>query len=37
LNIESVGNSSEQFSKIIASDLERWAAVARAGNIKIEQ
>jgi tripartite-type tricarboxylate transporter receptor subunit TctC len=37
LNIDSVGNSSEDFSKIIASDLERWAAVARAGNIKIEQ
>src|SRR5882757_562568 len=37
LNIESVGNSSEAFSKIIASDLERWVAVARAGNIKIEQ
>jgi tripartite-type tricarboxylate transporter receptor subunit TctC len=37
LNIESVGNSSEQFSRIIASDLERWAAVARAGNIKMEQ
>jgi tripartite-type tricarboxylate transporter receptor subunit TctC len=37
LNIESVGNSSEEFSKIIASDLERWAAVARAGNIKLAQ
>jgi tripartite-type tricarboxylate transporter receptor subunit TctC len=37
LNIESVGNSSEQFSRIIASDLQRWAVVARAGNIKIEQ
>jgi tripartite-type tricarboxylate transporter receptor subunit TctC len=37
LNIESVGNSSEAFSKIIASDLERWVAVARAGNIKIQQ
>ena len=37
LNIESVGNSSEQFSSIIASDLARWADVARAGNIKIEQ
>jgi tripartite-type tricarboxylate transporter receptor subunit TctC len=36
LNIESVGNSSADFSSIIASDLERWAAVARAGNIKIE-
>jgi tripartite-type tricarboxylate transporter receptor subunit TctC len=37
LNIEPVGNSSEEFSKIIASDLERWAAVARAGNIKLQQ
>jgi tripartite-type tricarboxylate transporter receptor subunit TctC len=37
LNIESVGNSSETFSKIIAADLERWVAVARAGNIKIQQ
>jgi tripartite-type tricarboxylate transporter receptor subunit TctC len=37
LNIESVGSSSEQFSRIIASDLQRWAVVARAGNIKIEQ
>jgi tripartite-type tricarboxylate transporter receptor subunit TctC len=37
LNIESVGNSSEEFSKIIAADLERWVAVARAGNIKMEQ
>jgi tripartite-type tricarboxylate transporter receptor subunit TctC len=37
LNIESVGKSSEHFSKIITSDLERWATVARAGNIKMEQ
>jgi tripartite-type tricarboxylate transporter receptor subunit TctC len=37
LNIDSVGNSSEEFSKIIAADLERWVAVARAGNIKMEQ
>jgi tripartite-type tricarboxylate transporter receptor subunit TctC len=37
LNIESVGNSSEEFSRIIAADLERWKAVARAGNIKIAQ
>jgi tripartite-type tricarboxylate transporter receptor subunit TctC len=37
LNIESVGNSSEAFSRIIAADLERWKAVARAGNIKIAQ
>jgi tripartite-type tricarboxylate transporter receptor subunit TctC len=37
LGIESVGNSSEEFSKILASDIARWAEVARAGNIKIEQ
>jgi tripartite-type tricarboxylate transporter receptor subunit TctC len=37
LNIDSVGNSSEAFSKIIAADLERWVAVAKAGNIKMEQ
>ena len=36
LNIESVGNSSQEFSKVIVADLERWAGVARAGNIKIE-
>ena len=37
LNIESVGNSSEEFLRIIAADLERWRAVARAGNIKMAQ
>jgi tripartite-type tricarboxylate transporter receptor subunit TctC len=37
LNIDSVGSSSEEFSRIIAADLERWKAVARAGNIKISQ
>ena len=37
LNIDSVGNSAEAFSRIIAADLERWKAVARAGNIKIAQ
>ena len=37
LNIDSVGNSSEEFSRIIATDLERWKAVARAGNIKMAQ
>ena len=37
LNIDSVGNSSEEFSRIIAADLERWNAVARAGNIKMAQ
>ena len=37
LNIDSVGNPSEEFSRIIAADLERWKAVARAGNIKMAQ
>jgi tripartite-type tricarboxylate transporter receptor subunit TctC len=37
LNIDSVGNSSEELSRIIANDLERWKAVARAGNIKMAQ
>jgi tripartite-type tricarboxylate transporter receptor subunit TctC len=36
LNVASVGNSSEAFSKIIASDLDRWSAVAHASNIRIE-
>jgi tripartite-type tricarboxylate transporter receptor subunit TctC len=37
LNIDSVGNSSAEFSRIIAADLERWKTVARAGNIKLAQ
>jgi tripartite-type tricarboxylate transporter receptor subunit TctC len=37
LNIDSVGNSSEEFSRIIAADLDRWKTVARAGNIKMAQ
>jgi tripartite-type tricarboxylate transporter receptor subunit TctC len=37
LNIDSIGNSAEEFSRIIEADLERWKAVARAGNIKIAQ
>ena len=37
LNIDSVGNSAEEFSRIIAADLERWKAVARDGNIKMAQ
>ena len=37
LNIDSVGNSSEEFSRIIAADLDRWREVARAGNIRIAQ
>ncbi|MGM4916611.1 tripartite tricarboxylate transporter substrate-binding protein [Tardiphaga sp. 813_E8_N1_3] len=37
LSIESVGSTSDEFSRIIASDIERWVAVARAGNIRLTQ
>jgi tripartite-type tricarboxylate transporter receptor subunit TctC len=37
LGILSVGNSSEEFARILAADIKRWAEVARAGNIRIEQ
>jgi tripartite-type tricarboxylate transporter receptor subunit TctC len=37
LGIESVGNSSDEFSRILADDIARWSAVAKAGNIKMEQ
>jgi tripartite-type tricarboxylate transporter receptor subunit TctC len=37
LGIESIGNSSDEFARIVAADIARWTAVARAGNIKMEQ
>jgi tripartite-type tricarboxylate transporter receptor subunit TctC len=37
LGIESVGNSSDEFSRILAQDIARWTEVARTGNIKMEQ
>jgi tripartite-type tricarboxylate transporter receptor subunit TctC len=37
LGIESVGNSSAEFAKVLAADIARWTDVARAGNIKMEQ
>jgi tripartite-type tricarboxylate transporter receptor subunit TctC len=37
LGIEPVGNSSEDFAKILAADIARWTEVAKAGNIKMEQ
>jgi tripartite-type tricarboxylate transporter receptor subunit TctC len=37
LGVEAVGNSSEEFTRIVAADIIRWGEVARAGNIKIEQ
>jgi tripartite-type tricarboxylate transporter receptor subunit TctC len=37
LTINAIGSSSDEFSRVIASDIARWTEVARAGNIKIEQ
>jgi len=36
LGIQPVGNSSVEFAQILSSDIARWTAVARAGNIRIE-
>lgn len=37
LGIEAVGNSTEEFTRILAADIARWTDVAKAGNIRIEQ
>jgi tripartite-type tricarboxylate transporter receptor subunit TctC len=37
LGIGTVGNSSDAFTKILAADIARWGAVAKAANIKVEQ
>jgi tripartite-type tricarboxylate transporter receptor subunit TctC len=37
LGIESVGNSSDEFAKILSADIARWTEVAKAGHIKMEQ
>jgi tripartite-type tricarboxylate transporter receptor subunit TctC len=37
LGIESIGNSSEEFTRILAADIARWGEVARAASIKMEQ
>ena len=37
LGIEAIGNSSEEFARILAADIARWGEVAKAGNIRIEQ
>jgi len=36
LAIDPVGNSSEEFARIIAADIAKWAAVAKAANIKAD-
>jgi tripartite-type tricarboxylate transporter receptor subunit TctC len=37
LGIDTIGNSSEEFTKILADDIARWGEVARSANIKIAQ
>jgi tripartite-type tricarboxylate transporter receptor subunit TctC len=37
LSTEPVGNSSEEFARIIAADIARWTAVARSANIRLAQ
>jgi tripartite-type tricarboxylate transporter receptor subunit TctC len=36
LGIDAVGTSSEEFAKIIATDIPRWAEVAHASGVKLE-
>jgi tripartite-type tricarboxylate transporter receptor subunit TctC len=36
LGIDAVGNSTEEFTRILAADIVRWGDVARTANIKIE-
>jgi tripartite-type tricarboxylate transporter receptor subunit TctC len=37
LGVETIGNSSEDFAKIVSSEMARWAAVAKASKFKIQQ
>lgn len=34
LRINPVGSTSEEFSKMLAADIARWSALAKAANIK---
>ena len=34
LGVDPVGNTSEEFGRIIAADIAKWTAVAKAANIK---
>ncbi|HKC44988.1 MAG TPA: tripartite tricarboxylate transporter substrate-binding protein, partial [Burkholderiales bacterium] len=34
LGVEPVGGTSEELARRVASDIERWSAVAKAGNIR---
>jgi tripartite-type tricarboxylate transporter receptor subunit TctC len=37
LELDPVGSTAEEFSRVIAADLARWSAVAKAANIKLER
>jgi tripartite-type tricarboxylate transporter receptor subunit TctC len=36
LGVETVGSSTAEFAKILATDIDRWTEVAKAANIKVE-
>ena len=36
MGVDPVGNTSEEFGRIIAADIAKWTAVARAANIKAD-
>jgi tripartite-type tricarboxylate transporter receptor subunit TctC len=36
LQVDPSGNSAEEFKRIVASELPRWAAIAKAANIKLD-
>jgi tripartite-type tricarboxylate transporter receptor subunit TctC len=37
LGIDTVGNSSDAFAKVLTTDIARWGEVAKAANVRIEQ
>jgi tripartite-type tricarboxylate transporter receptor subunit TctC len=37
IGVDAVGTSTDEFTKILQSDIARWGEVARSANIKIEQ
>jgi tripartite-type tricarboxylate transporter receptor subunit TctC len=37
LGVNAVGNSSEEFTVMMASEIARWGKVAKAANLKVEQ
>jgi tripartite-type tricarboxylate transporter receptor subunit TctC len=36
IGVDAVGTSTDEFSKIVQSDITRWGEVAKSANIKIE-